>query len=81
MVSYSDKLGGRDCLQVGIAVHTTSFSTAFIRQLVQARRLRRPRMLRLHLEVGKDMRVRRGFGMLFRNRLFAGAGWLVNAVC
>jgi hypothetical protein len=36
--------------------------------------------LRLHLEVGKDMRVRRGFGMLFRNRLFAGAGWTINAV-
>jgi hypothetical protein len=42
MVSYCDKLGGHDdCLQAGIAVHTTSFSTAFVRQLMQAQQAAR----------------------------------------
>jgi hypothetical protein len=32
------------------------------------------------LEAGNHMRSRTGFGMPFSNRLFAGAGWTINAV-
>jgi hypothetical protein len=64
---------------VSLCICTTSFSTAFARQMMRAAHVAAAAASG-SLEAGNHMRSRTGFGMPFSNRLFAGAGWTINAV-
>jgi hypothetical protein len=64
---------------VSLCICTTSFSTAFVGQMMRAAHVAAAAASG-SLEAGNHMRSRTGFGMPFSNRLFAGAGWTINAV-